>query len=48
MSIVIQITGGAAYSWASADFFQGGGGTYFLPKKHVKTYYFPQKCPKTY
>jgi len=34
-------------SWASADFFpgegkifQGGAKTYYLPKKHLKTYYF--------
>jgi len=34
-------------AWASADFFpgegkifQGGAKTYYLPKKHLKTYYF--------
>jgi hypothetical protein len=43
-------------TWASADFFPGGGGkifpgearTYFLPKNNKKTYYFSPKSLKTY
>jgi len=44
---------GEPLSWASADFFpgegkifQGGAKTYYLPKKHLKTYYFSLKKSK--
>jgi hypothetical protein len=35
-------------SWASADFFQGGGQNILFVQKQRKTYYFSQKSSKTY